>query len=107
LHAPEIDYALDRVSVDKTYINDSMDSATVELVLDGAKIKANKGEWLVDAITREKDLPHICYHPRTESAPVRQAQLEAMDVILGNHLLYARSATTTMKIARCITRPPC
>ena len=24
----------------------------------------------------------------TESAPVRQAQLEAMDVILGNHLLY-------------------
>ena len=24
----------------------------------------------------------------TETAPVRQAQLEAMDVILGNHLLY-------------------
>jgi formate dehydrogenase major subunit len=93
----------------------------VEVSLDGAKIKAFEGEWLVDAITRAKQLPHICYHPRlgpiqtcdtclvevdggltracstavhaglnvvTESAVVRQAQLEAMDVILGNHLLY-------------------
>jgi formate dehydrogenase major subunit len=98
-----------------------MDTLPVEIIVDGAAIKASEGEWLVDAITREKGLPHICYHPRlgpiqtcdtcmvevngtmtracstvvhaglkvvTESAAVRQAQLEAMDVILGNHLLY-------------------
>jgi formate dehydrogenase major subunit len=98
-----------------------MDTLPLEIWLDGKKIKAFEGEWLVDAITREKSFPHICYHPRlgpiqtcdtcmvevdgkmtracsapvhaglkavTESAPVRQAQLEAMDVILGNHLLY-------------------
>jgi formate dehydrogenase major subunit len=118
---------------------------TVEISLDGAKIKAHDGEWLVDAITREKGLPHICYHPRlgpiqtcdtcmvevdgtltracstpvhtgltvvTESPLVRQAQLEAMDVILGNHMLYctvcdnnnnARSAITTTKTVPCIT----
>jgi formate dehydrogenase major subunit len=93
----------------------------IEITIDGQKSKAFAGEWLVDAITRVKGLPHICYHPRlgpiqtcdicmvevdgkmtracatpveagltvvTESGPVRQAQLEAMDVILGNHLLY-------------------
>jgi formate dehydrogenase major subunit len=98
-----------------------MSTLPIEIWLDGAKIKAFEGEWLVDAITREKGFPHICYHPRlgpiqtcdtcmaevdgkmtracstrvhaglkavTESASVRQAQLEAMDVILGNHLLY-------------------
>jgi formate dehydrogenase major subunit len=99
----------------------STPQAALEFTLDGAQVKATPGEWLVDAITREKALPHICYHPRlgpiqtcdtcivevngkltracstsvepglqvvTESRVVREAQLEAMDVILGNHLLY-------------------
>ena len=93
----------------------------IEITVDGARIEAYEGEWLVDALTRTKEVPHICYHPRlgpiqtcdtcmvevngaltracstpvqpglnvvTESAVARAAQLEAMDVILGNHLLY-------------------
>ena len=41
-----------------------MDSSPVEISIDGTTIKAYDGEWLVDAITREKAFPHIRYHPR-------------------------------------------
>jgi hypothetical protein len=65
LHSPEIDYALDYISIHKTHIKQTMDSAPVEIVLDGAKIKTYEDAWLVDAISREKGLPsRICYHPR-------------------------------------------
>jgi formate dehydrogenase major subunit len=93
----------------------------VKITVDGKTKKAYEGEWLVDAIAREKEIPHVCYHLRlgpiktcdtclvdvngeltracaipvsagmnvvTESDRVHKAQLEAMDVILGNHELY-------------------
>jgi hypothetical protein len=33
----------------------------VEITVDGATKKASEGEWLVDAIVREKAIPHVCY----------------------------------------------
>jgi formate dehydrogenase major subunit len=93
----------------------------VEIIVDGAAQKAYEGEWLIDTIIREKEIPHVCYHPRlgpiktcdtclvdingelkracatavsagmnvvTKSDRVHNAQLEAMNVILGNHELY-------------------
>jgi len=38
------------------------DPATVDLSVDGRTIAANEGELLVEAILREKEIPHICYH---------------------------------------------
>jgi hypothetical protein len=34
----------------------------INISLDGQTILANEGELLVEAILREKDIPHICYH---------------------------------------------
>src|SRR6185437_8527511 len=36
----------------------------VTIAIDGVSTPARAGEWLVEAITREKPLPHICYHPQ-------------------------------------------
>ena len=36
--------------------------STVEISIDGQPITAREGELLVEAILREKDIPHICYH---------------------------------------------
>ena len=36
--------------------------ATVNISIDGRTIAANEGELLVEAILREKEIPHICYH---------------------------------------------
>src|SRR5271170_7530074 len=36
--------------------------ATVNISIDGYTIAANEGELLVEAILREKEIPHICYH---------------------------------------------
>ncbi len=38
------------------------DQTQVEISIDGAKVAAAEGELLVEAILREKDIPHICYH---------------------------------------------
>ena len=46
-----------------------MDTLPVEISLDGAQIKACDGEWLVDAITREKGLPHIRLSPAPWTDP--------------------------------------
>ena len=35
---------------------------TVEISIDGHTIAAPEGELLVEAILREKEIPHICYH---------------------------------------------
>src|ERR1700723_1854956 len=35
---------------------------TVEISIDGQSVTAREGELLVEAILREKDIPHICYH---------------------------------------------
>ena len=34
----------------------------VEISLDGAAVAASEGELLVEAILRQKEIPHICYH---------------------------------------------
>jgi hypothetical protein len=34
----------------------------VEILIDGKKVIATQGELLVEAILREKEIPHICYH---------------------------------------------
>jgi len=34
----------------------------VEILIDGKKVLAAEGELLVEAILREKEIPHICYH---------------------------------------------
>ncbi|HYZ73199.1 MAG TPA: molybdopterin-dependent oxidoreductase, partial [Chthoniobacterales bacterium] len=34
----------------------------MEISIDGQSVAARKGELLVDAILREKEIPHICYH---------------------------------------------
>src|SRR5690242_3943727 len=39
-------------------------TATVNIALDGHTIAANEGELVVEAILREKEIPHICYHSR-------------------------------------------
>jgi formate dehydrogenase major subunit len=38
------------------------DSKAVEILIDGKTIAAEHGELLVEAILREKEIPHICYH---------------------------------------------
>src|SRR6202049_3965400 len=38
------------------------DQSQVEISVDGTIIAANEGELLVEAILREKEIPHICYH---------------------------------------------
>src|ERR1700722_8490837 len=35
---------------------------SVEIAVDGKIVAASEGELLVEAILREKDIPHICYH---------------------------------------------
>ena len=40
-----------------------MDSSPVEISIDGTTIKAYDGEWLVDAITREKAFPQFAITP--------------------------------------------
>jgi formate dehydrogenase major subunit len=37
-------------------------AVAIELLIDGKKVVAAEGELLVEAILREKDIPHICYH---------------------------------------------
>src|SRR5579862_3613030 len=34
----------------------------VNILIDGQIVSANEGELLVEAILREKEIPHICYH---------------------------------------------
>jgi formate dehydrogenase major subunit len=38
------------------------DIATLDISIDGHTIAAKEGELLVEAILREKEIPHICYH---------------------------------------------
>src|SRR5271154_6572333 len=38
------------------------DSKAVEILIDGKTIAAEHGELLIEAILREKEIPHICYH---------------------------------------------
>ena len=40
---------------------------SVEVFIDQEKVVATEGELLVEAILREKDIPHICYHSRPMS----------------------------------------
>jgi formate dehydrogenase major subunit len=35
---------------------------SVEISVDGSIVAANAGELLLEAILREKEIPHICYH---------------------------------------------
>src|ERR1700739_3923652 len=46
----------------KPTTNSSSDPATVNFSVDGYTIAGNEGELLVEAILREKEIPHICYH---------------------------------------------
>src|SRR6202167_4562020 len=34
----------------------------VDVSIDGATVPASEGELLIEAILREKEIPHICYH---------------------------------------------
>src|ERR1700761_6994848 len=34
----------------------------VEISVDGKSLRASEGELLVEAVLREKEIPHICYH---------------------------------------------
>src|ERR1700722_2206208 len=34
----------------------------IAISIDGKALQAHEGELLIDAILREKDIPHICYH---------------------------------------------
>jgi len=98
-------------------------SAPVAISVDGRIIAATEGELLIEAILREKEIPHICYHSPlmgpiqtcdtclvevsgklvrscgttvsagmqevvTDSKRAQEARSEALDVILGNHMLY-------------------
>jgi formate dehydrogenase major subunit len=38
------------------------DPSTINISVDGHTIAANEGELVVEAILREKEIPHICYH---------------------------------------------
>jgi len=42
--------------------NSPIPDATLSITLDGRTITADEGELLVEAILREKQIPHICYH---------------------------------------------
>src|SRR6202051_4146961 len=42
--------------------NSDSNPSTVEMSLDGTPGAPRQGELLVEAILREKDIPHICYH---------------------------------------------
>src|SRR5271156_1818838 len=38
------------------------DQSQVEISVDGTIVAATEGELLIEAILREKEIPHICYH---------------------------------------------
>jgi predicted molibdopterin-dependent oxidoreductase YjgC len=38
------------------------DTPTVSITIDARTVAAKEGELLVEAIFREKEIPHICYH---------------------------------------------
>src|ERR1700738_3738610 len=38
------------------------DPSTITISVDGRTTVANEGELVVEAILREKEIPHICYH---------------------------------------------
>ena len=44
--------------------NSNSDPLNVEVSIDGQPVAAREGELLVEAVLREKDIPHICYHSR-------------------------------------------
>src|ERR1700694_3210254 len=37
-------------------------TSSVEISVDGKVVAASEGELLVEAVLREKEIPHICYH---------------------------------------------
>src|ERR1700735_3511688 len=37
-------------------------TSSIEISVDGKVVAASEGELLVEAILREKEIPHICYH---------------------------------------------
>jgi formate dehydrogenase major subunit len=103
-------------------MNSHGDTPAVSITIDGHTVAAKEGELLVEAILREKEIPHICYHSAlmgpiqtcdtcfvevdgklvrscgtnvtsavqvvTHSKRAQNARAEALDVILGNHMLY-------------------
>ena len=44
--------------------NSNINPLNVEVSIDGQPVAAREGELLVEAVLREKDIPHICYHSR-------------------------------------------
>src|ERR1700727_3817190 len=42
--------------------NSNSNPLNVEVSIDGQPVAAREGELLVEAVLREKDIPHICYH---------------------------------------------
>src|ERR1700722_12481979 len=44
--------------------NSNSNPLNVEVSIDGQPVAAREGELLVEAVLREKDIPHICYHSR-------------------------------------------
>ena len=50
----------------------------VEIIVDGAAQNAYEGEWLIDTIIREKEIPHVCYHPRL--GPIKTCDTCLVDV---------------------------
>src|ERR1700721_4403585 len=42
--------------------NSNINPLNVEVSIDGQPVAAREGELLVEAVLREKDIPHICYN---------------------------------------------
>jgi formate dehydrogenase major subunit len=103
--------------------NSQAGGSTIAISVDGHTVAATDGELLIEAVLREKEIPHICYHSPlmgpiqtcdtclvevggklvracgttvsagmqevvTDSQRAQAARAEALDVILGNHMLY-------------------
>jgi formate dehydrogenase major subunit len=49
-------------TITRSQRNSQTAPSTVEISIDGQPVTTREGELLVEAILREKDIPHICYH---------------------------------------------
>src|SRR5580693_10009096 len=79
-------------------------SAMVEISVDGRTVVAAEGELLVEAILREKEIPHICYH-----SPL-MGPIETCDTCLvevGGKLVRSCGTTVSANMQGVVTDSKC
>src|SRR6202789_546374 len=74
--------------------------AMVDISVDGRTVVATEGELLVEAILREKEIPHICYHSPL-MGPIQTCDTCLVEV--GGELVRSCGINVTANIPAAVT----